>query len=348
VKNMCIALIVSMLANVVSASQFALFPVEAAVARVPGVHAGDWAKYEVVYNYTTNDPNSPYPPPPPGITDIESYKVEVQSVTGTNITFQTTIRFGNGTKMSWTMWTDVSSWLQTFPNLLIAANLSVGDTVYKEPYSAVINATLTRRYAWAEREVNYFGQRGNYTSPYPSFQEISEMHVYWDRSSGVLAEYVNDVQYTKLKEGYVTRMFTRLVIKETNIWERTEIVKVNVRFSPRVLNLKSRGKWALVEVELPREYKSRDVDTSSITLNDTITPKGAWKLGHHWLLLRFKRAEIISLIKDQISIRNRRFIIIVSLTISGELKDGVTFEGTNKIGVINWRNFHARTPFQKM
>lgn len=54
-KNMCIALIVFMLANVVSASQFALFPVEAAVARVPGVHAGDWAKYEVIYNYTTND-----------------------------------------------------------------------------------------------------------------------------------------------------------------------------------------------------------------------------------------------------------------------------------------------------
>lgn len=104
---------------------------------------------------------------------------------------------------------------------MIAANLSAGDAFYKEPFSHVVNATLTRRYIGVEREVNYYGQRGNYTSSYPRFQQVSEMDVYWDKATSILDEWIHEIEYTRLEQGFVTYMFTYIVIKETNVWEST-------------------------------------------------------------------------------------------------------------------------------
>ena len=316
-------------------------PIPPPVKRSVGVKVGDWAKYEVTANYTTNDPDPPIPPLPKEATEIEYYKAEVESISGTNITFQTVIRFRNGTETSWKMWTDVASALShSFPTLFIAANLSVGDTVYSEPYSRVINATLIRRYSGAEREVNYIGQRSNYTSPYPSFRQVSEMHVYWDRATGALTEWIQEIEYTNLRQGFVTYTYTHLKVKETNLWEREEEVIVDTRFSPSVLNVNGKGRWIIAFVRIPREYTNKDVDVSSILLNGTVIPSKVRRVGHYRLLVMFKRAEVVDLVKAVIQHENRHRMIAVSLTISGKLHDGTIIEGTDTIRILQRCHIH--------
>ncbi|MDI6691545.1 MAG: DUF4114 domain-containing protein [Candidatus Bathyarchaeota archaeon] len=47
-------------------------------------------------------------------------------------------------------------------------------------------------------------------------------------------------------------------------------VHVCVRYYPRTLNLKSRGKWITAIVRVPKEYNVSDVDVSSVLLNGTV------------------------------------------------------------------------------
>jgi hypothetical protein len=192
-------------------------PVNATVIRVPGVKPGDWGKYELAVNYTTDDPNPPVSPPPPEFADIEYYKIEVLSVQGTNINFQITIRFKNGTEtLSSTMWTDVAGGGgNVSPSMFIAANLTAGDMLYSIS-SPTINATLVRNYAGAEREANYLGLVQN--SSYSGYLVVVEMHMYWDRATGILDELVESMQYTDLRGGYQTYELISLVMKETNVW----------------------------------------------------------------------------------------------------------------------------------
>lgn len=49
-----------------------------------GVKEGDWAKYNVAFNYSTNNPNMVIP----SITDIEYLLVRIISVVGTNVTYE--------------------------------------------------------------------------------------------------------------------------------------------------------------------------------------------------------------------------------------------------------------------
>lgn len=328
--------LVFMLTGVLFAGQFAVPLVKAVVARVPGVQAGDWAKFDVAYNYTTNDPTPPVPKPPPDLEDIEYYKIKVLSVTGTNISYQVIIRLRNGTEQPWVMWTDVSGH-QMGTAIFIAANLSAGDALSLSPYSLVIDATLMRSYAGAEREVNYISVTANYS--YSSNYWIAGVtHYYWDRASGILDEMIMQVRYTERDKGYMTLMDASLVMTETNIWGKAEAVKIDVWFMPHVLNLKSKGQWVFALVRFPRGYKSRDVDIPSITLNGTVAPKSVRVLGHRWLLLRLERTEVVSLVESHI-VRHYRFITVVSLTVSGRLLDGTTFEGTGRIWVLCWKTF---------
>ncbi|MDH5448323.1 MAG: hypothetical protein OEY24_08040 [Candidatus Bathyarchaeota archaeon] len=300
--------------------------------REVGVEVGDWATYDVTVNYTTNDPDPPIPPPPLGAREIESYKAEVESVSGTNITFQVIIRFNNGTETSWRMVTDVASTLgHSFPTLFIAANLSAGDTIYKEPHSPVINATLTRRYAEAERKVNYWGQESNWTSPYRSIQQVIEMHLYWDRATGICDEWIDEREITKLEQGFVTYMFTGVVIKETNVWER-EVVNVDTKFSPSILNLRSRGTCILAFLRLPTEYTNQHVDISSILLNGTVSPRAGHKTKQAThLMVKFDRQAVIELI---LTGRQPDRFGTVTLTITGSLRDGTQFQGSDTIKII--------------
>ena len=182
--------------------------------RKVGVKVGDWVKYDMVFNYTSNDPYPPTPPPTPGSEDLQYFKMVVHEIAGTNVTLQMTVHYKNGTEESYASWIDVSFGYGFF---LIGANLTAGDRIYQTPYSLLINATLMRKYAGAEREVNYVGLRQNLTA-YPGYMLVQKMEMYWDRATGVLDEIAMRQKYVDVADGYVTQVYMHVVITETSIW----------------------------------------------------------------------------------------------------------------------------------
>lgn len=190
--------------------------------RKVGVKIGDWAKYKTDFNYTTNDPAPLIPPPPYNSTDIAYSKLEIVTVVGTVISFNSTVHFVNGTVMSNVFNCDVSRG-SGFLYYFIGANLSAGDRIYLNPYSPRINSTLTKTYAGAEREVNYLNLKANMTISL-DLRYVGELHFYWDRATGIIVETTQIIEYTDLTEGYITKIFGHMTLTETNIWQSEKIL----------------------------------------------------------------------------------------------------------------------------
>lgn len=308
-----------------------LFGVEESIGRIPGVHAGDWAKYDFVFNFTTNDSDPPIPFPLPGYMDVDCYMIEVIQLIDTNITFEVSLRFKNGTEISYTIWMDLSSsYAMIFPPSFIPANLSAGDRLYNDPYSISINATFARTYADAEREVNFLHMERSldYLSGYYVTNEIM---MYWDRASGIMDEMVQVMQFTKNPEGYETRLVAHIVMRETNIWRPTG-VKTRLFVFPKTLNLESAGKWVSAWILFPSGYDVRDVDASTIMLNDTVAQARCMDLGGRLLIVKFDRNQTASYIRENMRTKSR-FATVV-LTVSGRFKDGTSFRGHDRIRVV--------------
>jgi hypothetical protein len=228
-KVLVVALVIFMMVNVASASRLADFSIQAEPARVPGVRAGDWAKYSLAVNYTTTDPNPPWSAPPADLTDLEYYKLEVVSVVNTNITFKTIVRMTNGSEITVVTWTDVANpGMMSSPSFLIAANLSVGDKAYPYPASPTINGTTISAYAGSEREVNYLDLTQNTSGPM-GYLAFGHMRTYWDRASGIIDEFVYEILFKKIPEGYLTSAFMHLVMSQTNIWKGRTISIVDAK-----------------------------------------------------------------------------------------------------------------------
>lgn len=114
-------------------------------------------------------------------------------------------------------------------------------------------------------------------------------------------------------------------------------INAKVDLKPETINLKSRGRYVTVYIELPGGYSVRDIVPESVVISgigtDVIEPPletvGPTNIGNRDrdryadLMVKFSRRELIRLLK----VTDR------SITISGELKDGTTFSGTDKIRV---------------
>ncbi|MEM3700874.1 MAG: DUF4114 domain-containing protein [Candidatus Bathyarchaeia archaeon] len=118
-------------------------------------------------------------------------------------------------------------------------------------------------------------------------------------------------------------------------------VNVRVRFCPRTLNLKSRGRWITAIVRVPKEYNVSDVDVSSITLNGTVpADQRHYAICKRWnlIVLKFNRTEVIDLIKESLNeMASNKKSVKVSLTLAGKFFDGTPFQGTDKIRVIHFK-----------
>lgn len=209
-----------------------------------GVKLGDWAKYEVDFNYTTNEPNStkgsyghrleaiiPQPPQDPcgHAENIESILIEVFSVNDTEITYEQNVKFRNGTERSDTMSIDLTDCYQ--PSIwFIPADLNPGNKTTQCYYSPVVNATLNRTYCGAEREVNYiYDHSRSWFAPDYDVNQTTE--VYWDKTTGILVE-TNGSCHAKSEEGYEINTQGRILIDETNIWDAIPPSIVDVTQQP--------------------------------------------------------------------------------------------------------------------
>jgi hypothetical protein len=304
--------------------------------RVLGVKAGDWAKYAASINYTTDDPNPPVKIPE--IEDLEYYKVTILSVVGTNVTYETLMHFRNGTEMSMPNSIDVSSGEMDYGAVegfgpVIAANLTAGDKVYLNQFAPTLNTTEMGTYAGSQREVNCLHMRQNLTYPYSTLQQYFEFDFCWDKASGIFVAINETLLSIDSDKGYTTFITIKLAITETNIWNPTPTIAARVFIAPRVINLKSNGKWILALIELPCNYSAKDVDLASIKMNGTISVAGkAIIIAKHWLLVKFNRSEVSSYILSNVHLIKR--LISITLTITGKLKDGSIFQGSDKIVAI--------------
>jgi hypothetical protein len=114
-----------------------------------------------------------------------------------------------------------------------------------------------------------------------------------------------------------------------------------VRFCPRTLNLKSRGKWITAIVRLPKEYNASDVDISSILVNGTVpADQRHYIICRRWnlIVLKFNRTAIIELIKEALNgTVCKEKSVKVLLTLTGKFSDGTPFQGKDKIRVVHFK-----------
>jgi len=128
-------------------------------------------------------------------------------------------------------------------------------------------------------------------------------------------------------------------------------ISATAEIHPRTLNLRSKGKWITVYIELPEGYDVNDIDVSTVMLNDTVpaelhpTEVGDYDGdGAPDLMIKFDRAEVIGYILTVTSSPNDKSTY-VRLTVTGQLDDGTTFEGSDTIRVIFPGTKHEMVPY---
>jgi hypothetical protein len=109
-----------------------------------------------------------------------------------------------------------------------------------------------------------------------------------------------------------------------------DIVTATIDFDPNVLNLKSRGKWVTVYIELPEGYDVNDIDVNTILLEGVIEVQNS-DVQDGVLMVKFDRQDVIYYIENILGITSGD----VTLTVTGELADETLFEGSDTITVIS-------------
>jgi hypothetical protein len=104
-------------------------------------------------------------------------------------------------------------------------------------------------------------------------------------------------------------------------------ITATVELKPETLNLASSGKWITCTIALPGIYDVGDIDAATVLLDGQIAP--AWskpdRLAQKFLL-KFDRSQTQKVLTNAKS--------PASLTVSGTLKDGTDFEGTDTIRLL--------------
>ena len=145
---------------------------------------------------------------------------------------------------------------------------------------------------------------------------------------------------------------TPYVIDEYNVdhyplikpWTPTPlVVNATIDLHPQSLNLRSKGRWITVYIELPEDYNVVDINVSTLMLNEIIPAElRPTAIGDYDndtipdLMVKFDRAKVISYILANVNMTElieKRFIT-VTLTITGKLYDGTPFQGSDTIRII--------------
>jgi len=180
--------------------------------RVVGVSVGDWFKYgDITVNWSSDDPNATSPHLVWNVTEWMS--ISVEDVSGTNITFQSTWRYINGTEETPRGHIDIDTGDGNMTFSAISANLNANDTIYSTS-TMKIDETIIRTYPDSTRDTNHLNTTTE--SNVTGFYQYLSMNLYWDRSSGISVE--TALESTIQAEGYTTTMSILVRITESNVW----------------------------------------------------------------------------------------------------------------------------------
>lgn len=144
-------------------------------------------------------------------------------------------------------------------------------------------------------------------------------------ANGVVVTLAEDVQVNNIPaQPYIVRS------TESEI---THVIRVTIDFDPDTLNLKSKGEWITVYVELPvgHGYAVGDIDVESILLEGLLEVQHSDVQGDV-LMVKFDRQDVIAYIELVLEIE---LPADVTLMVTGELTDGTPFEGSDTIRVID-------------
>jgi hypothetical protein len=208
-----------------------VFPVEV------GVKAGDWAGYsDISFKYASNMPG--YEELPSEM-NVSWSDMKILSVSDSNLTVRSITIYANGTERTDVMWGDIATGEGNLSIGIIPSNLSSGDKIpgnltwYTEkPLRLTVNGTVTRRYAGANREVNYV----NITYPIIYGNVIYgalNMSFYWDRKTGVICEEFMSyaMSYTVNMTHYYMNMSMLWRMTATNMWPTVFTAKDGYAFN---------------------------------------------------------------------------------------------------------------------
>ena len=116
--------------------------------------------------------------------------------------------------------------------------------------------------------------------------------------------------------------------------------KWTVVIDPEILNLRSKGKWITVYIELPGGYYANEIDVSTVVLNGTVpAEQGPTAIddydgdGVPDLMVKFDRAAVQQYILNSVDLTEH--FIEVTLTVTGYLDDGTPFQGNDTIRVVS-------------
>ena len=116
-----------------------------------------------------------------------------------------------------------------------------------------------------------------------------------------------------------------------------------IDFNPDTLNLKSKGSVVTVYIEFPEGYDVADINVSTIMLNGTVPAElSPTAIGDYDndtipdLMVKFDRAKLISYILANVNVTQliEERSMTVTLTITGKLKNGTPFQGSDTIKII--------------
>jgi len=104
-----------------------------------------------------------------------------------------------------------------------------------------------------------------------------------------------------------------------------------VDIKPDTLNLESKGEWVTVYAVVDTEYDEKDIIIESVKLDGVIQAEWGEVQTDGRLMVKFDRALLIEyLIGEGYGDGDE-----VTLTVSGEFKDGIKFTGEDTIKVVN-------------
>ncbi len=149
-----------------------------------GVNIGDWIEYQVSVTGTPAEKH-----------DVTWAKMEVNTVEGTQITLNITVKFSDGTLEPQTATLNLETG-QLGDDFIIPANLNVSDVFFDRNLGNItISGNEERTYAGATRSV--------------ITASTSETTYYWDQTTGILVEGISEYpEYTM-----------HSIVDNTNLWE---------------------------------------------------------------------------------------------------------------------------------